>query len=963
MKNAPLFRRVASSLLAILIVHTGWADDPTLLNSTEAEAAATEAEAAETTDFVIPEEGDASERSVVASGDGEEFALPYIGGDESGSEATPGDDEVFVLDDFVVSAADDRGYYSANSISATRTNALVKNTPISITVINEQLLEDLNILDDQGLVRATASVSQDPDGFSFNQLRIRGFRSLTQRYDLFWREIERDGYNIQRVDIVKGANSLIYGQADPGGQINSVPKVAQIGNNFVNMKATVGNNEYRRFEFDANYTVNDEFAVRAMGVDFTRELDQLYEFSDRRGGTIETTWRPTNKTQLRARVEYIELDQNLAPNMFVSANDRRFAPNSPQDDTLSGNPSYSLGTYRNEFIYSPDAVEFIPQEIIDDLVLNQDFANLVNGGDTNVTRDLLEQLYDSGIDQDDRYSVTGPDKYNRREGLITTADWTQQLTDDLQLKIAVNREDDDRNALARDGYSAGRVVSDTGGARPFEPYVETYWRKQEGRTVANALKSTLLWDLELDNDLPILGDSEHKILLGADWDQLLRDAKMYNQVQDIGALRDNDGNPGGIYFNNGDLNFERFYLSDGFGPNTPNIGFNGDNDNWALREKTEADIQTTSGWFALQSSFLDERLRTLVGLRYDHISTDFSLNGFRFGVAEGFINNPARLKPDGSQFTYEDVVVDINDANNTESKVSPTIGALFWITDDLAVFANYARSIQSPTGVELTPLGEIVPPVFGEGYEYGIRFDMFDGKLNGQINAFYIEKENDNIVNYDFRLIDVYPYEIYGASHPEIYFENPAGSGNYRLQNDVLPGKRVPGDVSRSEGLEVEFFYNPNQNLSFILSYAYTNLDALEINENVNERFAQVFGQAHHNLLLIGRYKFTDGPLRGLTVGANQSFRSPSTIGEWYIEDDGDAAGEGEWYEVEFDPEFVTDVFFNYETRIGKGRRAPRINLGLRINNIWDDTDLIQRNKSAFHRPGRQYLLSANMRF
>jgi outer membrane receptor for ferric coprogen and ferric-rhodotorulic acid len=43
--------------------------------------------------------------------------------------------------------------------------------------------------------------------------------------------------------------------------------------------------------------------------------------------------------------------------------------------------------------------------------------------------------------------------------------------------------------------------------------------------------------------------------------------------------------------------------------------------------------------------------------------------------------------------------------------------------------------------VELTPLGEIIPPVFGEGYEYGFRFDLLDGKLNGQITAFYIEKE------------------------------------------------------------------------------------------------------------------------------------------------------------------------------------------------------------------------------
>lgn len=855
------------------------------------------------------------------------------------------DEVIFVLDDFTVSAEGDQGYYSANSISVTRTNALIRNTPISISIINEQMMEDLNILNDQDLVRATASVTEDPDGFSLNQLRIRGFRSLTQRYDLFWREIERDGYNIQRIDIVEGANSLMYGQADPGGLINSVPKLAQIGKGFINFKGTVGNKNYRRGQFDYNYSPTDQVAVRLMAVDFSRDLDQLYEYADLSGATLETTYRPTSKARLRAHIEFIDLDQNLAPAMFNSTNnDRRFAANSPQDDQLGGNPSFSLGTYRNEFIYSPDAIEYIPQEIIDDLVLNQDYADRYFGGDTSVTRDVLEQIYAPWDSQDDRYSVTGPDKYNRRSGVITTVDWTQRLTDDLQFKIAVNREDDDREALAREGFSAGRVASDTTGPRAFDPYIETYWRRQKGRTQANAFKSTLLWEVEVDNGIPIISGSEHKLLLGADWDQLLRDAKEYNQVQNISTLRD------GQYFNGNDLLTERFYLSDGFGPDTPNIGYNGNDDLFTLRQQTEADIQTGSLWFAAQSSFMNERLRTLAGLRYDDIDIEYSLFNNRYGVGDSYINN--NLGGDYSRATTR-----IKNATNSETRISPTIGALYRITPDMALFANYARSIQSPTGVEVTPLGEIIPPVFGEGYEYGFRFDLFEGKLNGQITAFYIEKENDTIVNYDFRLSDIYTFERYGQSHPQIF--NPSGV----LNNNLLPGRRVPGDVSRSEGIEVEFFYNPNENLSFVFSYAYTNLDALSINENVNPRFAQVFGQAAHNALLIGRYRFTDGLLKGLTVGANQQLRSSSTIGEWYIEDDNDSPGGGTWYEIKFDPEFVTDIFLSYETRIGKVRTAPHLNIGLRINNIWDTTDLIQRNRSAYHRSSRQYLLSANIRF
>lgn len=853
-------------------------------------------------------------------------------------------DEVFVLDDFVVTTDGDMGYFSANSVSATRTNALVKNTPISLTIINEQMLEDLNILNDQDLDRATASVSADPDGFSLNQLRIRGFRSLTQRYDLFWREIERDGYNIQRVDIVKGANSLMYGQADPGGQINSVPKMAQFKENFVALKGTMGTNDFRRGEFDINHVFNDKFAMRLMGLDFSRDLDQLYEYVDQQGATLELNYRPTEKTQLRAHIEHVGLDQNLAPNMFFSTNgDKRFAANSRASET-DGNESFSLGAYRNEYIYSPDGISNIPQGIIDDLVLNQTYANTQFGGDTTVTRDVLNQIYAPWAGQNDRYSVTGPDKFNKREGLITTVEWTQKITDALQAKVSINREDNDRESLARDGYSAGRVLSDATGPRAFDPYVETYWVKQEGQTEANALRSTLLWDIEMNNNLPLFRDSQHKLLFGYDWDQLNRKPKIYEQISDPALLQDSQ------FFRGNDLLKERFYLSDGFGPSAPNIGYNGRDDLFVLRQDNEFESDTSGLWFATQSSFLEGRLRTMLGLRYDHIDIDYTLEDYKYGVAPNYVNNTL-----GGDFSR--AVTNIDDANRTFEQVSPSAGALFWITGEFAVFANYAQSIQSPTNIDVDPLGELIPPVYGDGYEYGIRFDLLDRKLTGQITTFYIEKENDNIVNYDFRLQDIYTFAEYGTSHPQIF--NPNGT----LNNNLLPGKQVAGDVSRSEGVEVEFYYNPNQNLSFTLSYAYTNLDAIKINENVNPRFAQVFGQAPHNLLLIGRYSFTDGALRGLTVGANQSFRSASTIGEWYIEDATDAVGEGSWYDIDFDPEYITDAFVNYRTKLGSGRRAPLLNLSLRVNNLFDTTDLINRNKNAFHRNSRQILVSAGLRF
>jgi outer membrane receptor protein involved in Fe transport len=155
------------------------------------------------------------------------------------------------------------------------------------------------------------SVSYDPDGFSLNQLRIRGFRSLTSRYDLFLRELPRDGYNIQRVDIVKGANSLIYGQADPGGKVNNVPKLALQNKNYLRVKTSFGSDDYQRHELDANKVITDQLSVRVMAVDFETEYDQDYREREFTGATIEASYRPFENTELRMHVETVDSDQKL----------------------------------------------------------------------------------------------------------------------------------------------------------------------------------------------------------------------------------------------------------------------------------------------------------------------------------------------------------------------------------------------------------------------------------------------------------------------------------------------------------------------------------------------------------------------------------------------------------------------------------------------------------------------------
>ena len=54
-------------------------------------------------------------------------------------------EEVYELSDFVVSDKNDKGYFSGSSTSATKANELIKNTPVNVTVLNQELLDDLGI--------------------------------------------------------------------------------------------------------------------------------------------------------------------------------------------------------------------------------------------------------------------------------------------------------------------------------------------------------------------------------------------------------------------------------------------------------------------------------------------------------------------------------------------------------------------------------------------------------------------------------------------------------------------------------------------------------------------------------------------------------------------------------------------------------------------------------------------------
>ncbi|MDA9589198.1 TonB-dependent receptor [Opitutales bacterium] len=914
-----------------------------------------------------------------------------------GASAEDEEEDLYVLPEFVVSSDQDEGYYSANSTSVTRTNTLVKNSPISMSIVNEQLLDDLNILSAEDLAMVSASIDEDPNGFSLDRIRIRGFRNSFSRFNFFKRNLPTDPYNIARVDIIKGANSLIFGQASPGGSVSNAPMLANFNKNTKALSVAVGNKDYLRSTFNANQIINDNFAIRVMAVHSEQGYDHQFKGNELDALTVATTMRLTPKTQLRLHFEGVSATNRIPNRSMLDAtkfDDSDLFDNSYNGIFSEGAASGSNTSYQVPF--SPDWVPYLPEQVMDWIIgFTEGRTNPTDGSNNSVTsrQDLIDHY--ALINRANYGSVSGPDRFNDRDGFFTMADFTHEINENLQLNLSMNVEQLDANSLKRESYGSVRVkdtvfTADKFNDKNFNPqpngtqYIRTFWTKNDISTDRIGSRSSLVFKNDWFN-------AKNRIIVGWDFNTQTKNERFDDQVPVGAAFNPELNDINGAFLptakayeihreiDNANRAFEFISLSQ-FGTADHDIlnfdeiidsevvgeGVNGDPAEWALSKTSFSKVNSNSLWFADQSEFFNGRLHTLMGLRYDYIQIDSSLRKVNyFGYDPGF--------DDGRN----------NKTSVTYDKLNPTIGGLFWVNDKIGIFANYAQSIETPSGTERTPLAEMAPPELGEGIEFGVRFDLFSGKLDGQLAYYSITKENDNAFAYSDSMLNlIYPYEIYGSEFPENYQLNKKVDGewvpkepgdNKPLLFPTLAGRRGEGDKTISEGVELDFTYNPLPGLSIIGSYNFTIAnEILELHPLIpNADDFELFGRPEHRAALTARYKFRNGALKGLTIGASQRYRSATiqTRFDLYYDADNNPVGQPEdavrteRHYLDFGDEHTTSAFATWEKKLGKKRNSPKLIMGFRVKNLLDNTNFSGRENYGYYRESRSYNLSAKILF
>jgi catecholate siderophore receptor len=104
-----------------------------------------------------------------------------------------------------------------------------KDIPQSLTVVNEKLIHDQGKDSFKSALENVVGITFEAGegGRVGDNIRMRGFSAAGDMYSDGMRDIaqyNRDLFNVERVEVLRGAASMLFGRGSTGGVINQVSK-------------------------------------------------------------------------------------------------------------------------------------------------------------------------------------------------------------------------------------------------------------------------------------------------------------------------------------------------------------------------------------------------------------------------------------------------------------------------------------------------------------------------------------------------------------------------------------------------------------------------------------------------------------------------------------------------------------------------------------------------------------------
>ena len=239
---------------------------------------------------------------------------------QSTAAATSTKEPEFTLSPFLVAVDQDQGYAATHSLAGGRVNTELIKTPADVTVLTKDFLRDIGALDYLDAAPYMTSMGQTSPvvttDFGHNQSIFRGLPASVQMRNYFRVTRPVDGYIIERLEGLRGPNSLLFGDGALGGGLNTMTKRARTGKSFGEFTLR-GDSEGSLYgALDVNRALSATTAVRTNA--FGQEARYWIErkFDHRSAVDVAALHRPWAQGELRFEGEYGKSSTNYPPPFF-----------------------------------------------------------------------------------------------------------------------------------------------------------------------------------------------------------------------------------------------------------------------------------------------------------------------------------------------------------------------------------------------------------------------------------------------------------------------------------------------------------------------------------------------------------------------------------------------------------------------------------------------------------------------
>jgi iron complex outermembrane recepter protein len=209
------------------------------------------------------------------------------------------------------------GYLVPNASTATGTNTPILETPASVQVVPQEVIRDRQATQVREALTSVSGVTYNGDGGSRGgeQYIIRGFTGASVLRDGFQRSDtggefppSTDVATIERIEVLKGPASILYGAIEPGGLINIVSK-QPLATPFREVELQVGSRNLFRPRFDVSgpLTPDGKVLYRVNGVyETSNSVRALTEKNQKFVLAPTIAWKVGDNTDLSISAEYID---------------------------------------------------------------------------------------------------------------------------------------------------------------------------------------------------------------------------------------------------------------------------------------------------------------------------------------------------------------------------------------------------------------------------------------------------------------------------------------------------------------------------------------------------------------------------------------------------------------------------------------------------------------------------------